>query len=96
MMVERQKLIDVVNSLPDEALLELAGFLNYLCHKSTQSEKPDDQSSNFLLAIANLGSSGQQDVSERDEEILRHEIDPVYGWHLESKHPYRCSNYCSC
>jgi hypothetical protein len=27
-----------------------------------------------------LGDSGQQDVSERDEEILRSEIDPVYGW----------------
>ena len=34
----------------------------------------------FVLAIANLGSSGQGDVSERDEEILTSEVEPLHGW----------------
>ena len=37
----------------------------------------------FLLAIAGLGSSGQGDVAERDEEILAAEIDLRRGWGLE-------------
>jgi len=40
-------------------------------------------SSSFLLAIAGLGSSGQGDVAEHDEEILAAEIDPRRGWGLE-------------
>ncbi len=24
----------------------------------------------------------QNDISERDEEILRNEIDPIYGWKI--------------
>jgi hypothetical protein len=39
--------------------------------------------SSFLLAIVGLGSSGEGDVSERDEEILATEVDSVHGWHLE-------------
>lgn len=39
--------------------------------------------SSFLLAISGLGSSGQGDVAERDEEILATEIDAVRGWRLE-------------
>jgi hypothetical protein len=38
---------------------------------------------NFLVAITGLGSSGQSDVSIRDEEILQAEIDPIYGWMLK-------------
>lgn len=41
------------------------------------------ESSPFLLAIAGLGSSGQGDVAEHDEEILAAEIDPRRGWGLE-------------
>ncbi|GEM_PF-1362427 len=37
----------------------------------------------FLLTIAGLGSSGQGDVAEHDEEILAAEIDPRRGWGLE-------------
>lgn len=37
----------------------------------------------FLLAIAGLGSSGQEDIAEHDEEILAAEIDPRRGWGLE-------------
>lgn len=78
--VERQKLIDVVSTLPDEALFELASFLDYLRYKSVQRREPDNYAANFLVAVAGLGNSGQEDVSDRDEEILGSEIDPVYGW----------------
>jgi hypothetical protein len=81
--LERQKLIETVNSLPNDVLLELASFLDYLHYKSVHLRDSDQPSSSFLRAIAGLGNSGQQDASERDEEILRQEIDPVYGWHLK-------------
>lgn len=79
-MVNRQDLVGVVNALPDEVLVELASFLDYLRYKTSQGKDPDILSQNFLLSVAGLGQSGQQDISERDEEILSHEIDPVYGW----------------
>jgi hypothetical protein len=41
----------------------------------------------FLLAIADLGNSGQGDVSARDEEILEKEIDPLRGWDLKQDAP---------
>lgn len=81
--VERQKLIEAVSTLPDEVLLELASFLDYLRYKSVQQKEPDNKASSFLLSVAGLGNSSQHDVSERDEEILRNEIDPVYGWNLK-------------
>lgn len=113
--VERQKLIEAVSNLSDEALLELASFLDYLRYKSAQRDvvslapmktvicreeeitavrkvevqrrEPNNNAANFLVAVAGLGNSGQQDVSERDEEILRNEINPVYGWNLKSSNP---------
>jgi hypothetical protein len=85
--IERQQLVETVNALPDEALMELASFLDYLRYKSTQQRELTTHSSGFLLAVAGLGNSDQQDVSERDEEILRHEIDPVYGWNVKPNNP---------
>lgn len=81
--VERQQLLEAVSALPDEALLELASFLDHLHYKSTQQRELTNHSSSFLVAVAGLGNSGQQDISERDEEILRNEVDPVYGWNLK-------------
>lgn len=78
--VERQKLLEAVRDLPEEVLVELASFLDYLRYKSVQRRELDHHSANFLTAVAGLGNSGQQDTSERDEEILRNEIDPVRGW----------------
>lgn len=78
--VERQKLLEAVRDLPEDALAELASFLNYLRYKSAQQKEVDNHSASFLAAVAGLGNSGQQDISERDEEILRNEIDPVRGW----------------
>jgi hypothetical protein len=63
-------------------LLELSSFLDYLRYKSVQQRQPNRNGASFLRAVAGLGNSGQEDVSERDEEILRKEIDPVYGWNL--------------
>ncbi|MBO3459102.1 MAG: hypothetical protein KME33_05785 [Aetokthonos hydrillicola CCALA 1050] len=81
--IERQQLLEAVNALPDEALWELASFLDYLRYKSAQQTQLPHNSSSFLVAVAGLGNSGQHDISERDEEILRNEIDPVYGWNLK-------------
>ena len=78
--VERQKLLETVRDLPEEVLVELASFLDYLRYKSAQNREINNHSASFLSAVASLGNSGQQDISERDEEILHHEIDPVRGW----------------
>jgi hypothetical protein len=40
------------------------------------------ESHSFLLSIVGLGSSQERDISERDEEILSREIDPLRGWNL--------------
>lgn len=81
--VDRQKLIEVVNTLPDESLEELANFVDYLRYKSEQPTGGND----FLMSIAGLGSSNIGDVSERDEEILQNEIDPIYGWSIKPSQP---------
>ncbi len=78
--IQRQQLLEAVSTLPDEVLLELASFLDYLRYESAQQQESNNQSASFLVAVAGLGNSGQQNISERDEEILRNEIDPVYGW----------------
>ena len=77
---ERQNLIEAVNALPDDVLIELASFLEYLQYKIVQSQLPESPQQNFLLSVAGLGNSGQSDISESDEEILRNETDPIYGW----------------
>jgi hypothetical protein len=69
--VERQALIDVVNALPDRALLELASFLDYLRYKNTASLQATRESSDFLLSISNLGSS---DLLERDQAEQRSQL----------------------
>jgi hypothetical protein len=78
--VERQNLIEAVNALPDEVLIELASFVEYLRYKAVRQQSADVSQQNFLLAIAGLGKSGQPDTSEHDEEILHNEIDPIHGW----------------
>ncbi|MEZ4663508.1 MAG: hypothetical protein R2911_38690 [Caldilineaceae bacterium] len=83
----RGQLIDAVRKLPLEALPELASFLNYLQFKvesPIQSPKPAPlaSGSEFLLSIAGIGIA-EADLSERDEEILAKEIDPIRGWSFE-------------
>ena len=78
--MERQQLIEAVSDLPEEVLVELAVLLDYLRYKTLEKEETKSNQSNFLAAITGLGRSGYQDISEREEEILRTETDPVHGW----------------
>lgn len=84
----RQQLIATINKLPEEALPELANFLTYLQFKtaSTLQPKPIKTGRGFLLAIAGIGK-GEEDLSERDEEILAQEIDPIRGWGFDAGGP---------
>jgi hypothetical protein len=46
----------------------------------------------FLLSIAGLGVSDEDDVSERDEEILASEVNPIRGWHVDNRDRNRASS----
>lgn len=79
----RQQLSEAIEKLPSEVLPELANFIEYLQFKvsSTPALKKDEsEESNFLMSIAGLGESEETDLSERDEEILKSEIDPIRGF----------------
>ncbi|GAX44526.1 hypothetical protein NIES4075_55450 [Tolypothrix sp. NIES-4075] len=80
---KRQQIIELINTLPEESLSELISFVNYLRYKSTEKH-PKEPSVNFLLSVAGLGTSIEENVSERDEEILSSEVDPIRGWSLHS------------
>ena len=82
--VDREQLLTLINDLPDELLAEVANYADYLQSKTIISNQPN-QSSNFLLSIVGLGSSEEKNVSDRQEEILANEIDPIAGWSLNSK-----------
>ena len=69
--VERQALIDVVNALPDPALVELASFLDYLRYKNTASSQGTGESSDFLLSMSDLGNS---DPIEGDQAKQRSQL----------------------
>lgn len=78
---DRSQLIKAINKLPVDVLPELADYLAYLQFKIKSVTKPENtkQKNSFLLSIAGLGEA-EEDLSERDEEILSEEIDPVRGW----------------
>ncbi|MCI5158653.1 MAG: hypothetical protein D3906_09500 [Candidatus Electrothrix sp. AUS1_2] len=80
---DRGQLIEAINKLPLDVLPELADYLAYLQFKIKSVAKPEKkkQKSEFLLSIAGLGEA-EEDLSERDEEILSEEIDPIRGWSL--------------
>jgi len=80
--IERQRLFEAISDLPDEALVELASFLEYLRYKASAQQREENAGADFLAAVAGLGASGEEDVSERDEEILSREVGPIRGWHL--------------
>ncbi|MCY6493177.1 hypothetical protein [Leptolyngbya sp. GGD] len=65
--VERQKLLEAVNTLPDESLLELATFIDYLQYKVDQP-KPKS-GSDFLISIAGLGASDVDHTEAESEKI---------------------------
>lgn len=85
-----QQLVNAIEELPAESLFELATFIEYLSYKTIRKssktggvQEKKGKGSPFLLAIAGLGNSGENDLSERDEEILAAEIDPIRGWGLK-------------
>jgi hypothetical protein len=80
----RRQLIATIKKLPAETLPELANFLTYLQFKSASPPRSEatGTETRFLLAIAGIGS-GEEDLSERDEEILTQEIDPIRGWSFD-------------
>ena len=92
-IITRQQLRKAINELPIEVLPELAIFIDYLRFKITgyvpieDAETPENSGSAFLLSIANLGAADEDDISERDEEILANEIDPIRGWGLKQDIP---------
>lgn len=63
--VERQQVLEAVNNLPEEALLELANFLDYLRYKLVQCREANNQPASFLVAVTGLGDSGQQEQVSR-------------------------------
>lgn len=78
-----QQVIQAVHQLSDGALEELATFIDHLRNQSGQHSNQRNASSSFLNSVANLGHSGQSDISARDEEILSSEIHPIHGWNLK-------------
>ncbi|MBO1349786.1 MAG: hypothetical protein EBE86_021500 [Hormoscilla sp. GUM202] len=86
MISQREQIIGEIAELPSEAIVELANFIEDLKFKhhrlATSSSRKTEANSGsaFLLAIAGLGSAVEDDISERDEEILANEIDPIRGW----------------
>lgn len=89
----RQQLTKTINELPAEFLPELVNFIEYLRFKINPSAAslkpimPESSGSSFLLSIAGIGASDEDDISERDEEILANEIDPIRGWSLKQDNP---------
>jgi hypothetical protein len=85
--IERQTLIEALHTLPDEALAELASFVEYLRYKTLSSSPPEPTAPNFLLTIAGLGESGQTHISDSSREVLSNEIDPIHGWSSKPENP---------
>ena len=86
----RQQLSQAIETLPSEVLPELANFIEYLQFKvsSTPAFKKDEpEESNFLISIVGLGESEETDLSERDEEILKSEIDSIRGFSHQRHKP---------
>ena len=78
-ILDRTQLIESIKALPDDSLVELSNFVSYLKFKKAMVT-PKMTGQECLLSIAGIGHSGESDISERDEEILAQEIDPIQGW----------------
>ncbi len=77
-----EKLVQQIERLAQQEQRQQVEVIARALHLYEERLEATD-SSPFLLAIAGLGSSGQEDVAEHDEEILAAEIDPRRGWGLE-------------
>jgi hypothetical protein len=79
----RQQIIELIDNLPEDAFPELVNFIGYLRYKSVET-KIETPHNRFLLSIVGLGASNEQDISERAEEILANEVNPIRGWSIDS------------
>jgi len=79
----RQQIIEVIDNLPDDAFSELISFIGYLRYKAVET-KTEPPHNSFLLSIVGLGASTEKDISERDEEILANEVNPIRGWSIHA------------
>jgi hypothetical protein len=79
----RQQIIEVIDNLPEDAFSELVSFIGYLRYKAVETKTQPPHNS-FLLSIVGLGASTEKDVSERDEEILANEVNPIRGWSIHA------------
>ncbi|MFN5564656.1 MAG: hypothetical protein ACK5BG_13665 [Pseudanabaena sp.] len=77
----RQQIIEVIDNLPEDTFSELVSFIGYLRYKAVGTKTVQPHNS-FLLSIAGLGASNEENISERDEEILESEVNPIRGWSL--------------
>lgn len=86
---QRQEIIQAIENLPNDTLWELATFIEYLYYKkqpstaSVNTPKNTNSSSRFLMNIAGLSETSEDNIAECDEEILANEIDPIRGWGLK-------------
>lgn len=80
----RQELMDVIHTLPADALPELANFISTLQNKTELPNQKNSVPQNFLTSIAGIGH-GEENVSVRDEEILADETSPIHGWNLKKE-----------
>jgi hypothetical protein len=76
----RQQIIEIINHLSEDAFSELVNFIGYLRYKAVET-KTEPPHNSFLLSIVGLGAS-TEGISERDEEILANEVNPIRGWSL--------------
>lgn len=68
----------------DVVLVRPVELDSYEQESVSELEVKDNSNSAFLLPMAGLGTSAEDDISERDEEILADEIDPIHGWSFKS------------
>ena len=70
-----EKLIQQIERLAQQERRQQVEIIARALHLYEERLEATDTSP-FLLAIAGLGSSGQEDIAEHDEEIVAAEIDP--------------------
>jgi hypothetical protein len=93
----KEKVLKEVAQFPENKLRELYDVIHHLRLGIEAASSPEEHhdvsyqecpmsskasGSAFLLSIAGIGAA-EEDLSERDEEILTQEIDPIRGWGLK-------------
>ncbi|MBD2145438.1 MAG: DUF2281 domain-containing protein [Sphaerospermopsis kisseleviana] len=61
----REQIIELIKTLPEDSLAELINFVDYLRYKATEKQS-QKTSRNFLLSVAALGSSAEKSDNKKD------------------------------